>query len=73
MLNLHNKTEGWGMKHFVLALALACSAAIISGCAPRDDIHSPPPAPPGGHQLPGAPGGSDPVGQPQARQVRTAP
>jgi hypothetical protein len=73
MLKLHNKIEGKGMKQFVLALALTCSAAIVSGCAPRDDIHSPPPAPPGGHQLPGAPGGSDPVGQPQARQMQTAP
>lgn len=69
MLNLRTKIKGRGMKQFVLVLV--CAAAIISGCAPRDDTHAPPPAPPGGHQLPGAPGGSDPVGQPQARQIQT--
>ncbi|WP_173585460.1 hypothetical protein [Erwinia billingiae] len=54
------------MKRIVFVLALALSSAVLAGCAPRDNLHAPPPAPPGGHQLPGAPGGSNPSGQPQA-------
>lgn len=54
------------MKQIAFVLAMTFSAAILSGCAPRDDTHSPPPAPPSGQQPPGAPGGSGPVGQPQA-------
>ena len=56
------------MKNIALALSLAFSLTLLSGCAHwgERDTHSPPPAPPGGQQLPGAPGGSGPVGQPQA-------